>query len=772
MKNLLFILLIYPFVASSQVNDVPLYKNSSFTSEERAKDLLNRMNVEEKVAQLMSSWLTNFSYDQNGNLSQEKLDQIFKQGINSVQPAFAPIAQTVEERNTIQKYLLEKTRLGIPAIFVDEGLHGLMRPESTVFPQAIGIACSWNPELVEQIYDIIAREMRSRGTGLVLSPVIDMNRDPRWGRTDETFGEDPYICSQMGIAAVRGFQGSSNGVIDENHVAATLKHFSGHGQAEGGINKAPANVSTRILFESHFAPFRNTIAEASPIAVMPSYNEIDGVPSHGNKWLLKDVLRDQFGFDGIIVSDYAGISQLINPHAIAENNLQAAELAFNAGVQIELPSGMCFKELPKLINNGAISAAEIDSAVYQVLKLKFDLGLFENPFVNEKKAVAISKLKSSKEIALKAAQQSIVLLKNDGVLPLDKKSIKKIAVIGPGADSHSFGGYPGAPYYATSLLEGIQAKVGKGVEVVTAQGVKITENWKDDARHNWMVNDIILPTREDNLKLINEAKEIAKTADVIILAIGENEQICREVFGPQHLGDNVTLDLISNQQELADSLLTLGKPVIVYLQNGRPLSITKLDESANAVIEGWYMGQESGTAAADVIFGDVNPSAKLTITFPKSVGQLPLYYNHKPSAQFTNYISMDKEPLYPFGYGLSYTTFSYSEPKLSKATIKKEDSSIVTVTVTNTGKVEGDEIVQLYIRDEVSSVTRPVKELKGFKRISLDPGESKDVSFEINKSMLAFWNIDMNYVVEPGTFKIMVGNSSDNLNSLSLTVNE
>lgn len=771
MKIILFTLLLYPIIAFGQNSDIPLYKNSAYPSKQRALDLLSRMNQDEKVAQLVSSWLTNFSYDQSGGLSEEKMDQIFKQGINSVQPSFAPISKTIEERNTIQTYLLEKTRLGIPAIFVDEGLHGLMRPESTVFPQAIGIACSWNPELVEQIYDVIAREMRSRGTGLVLSPVIDMNREPRWGRTDETFGEDPYICSQMGIAAVRGFQGSSDGTIDENHVASTLKHFSGHGQAESGINKAPANISRRILFETHFIPFQKVIKAASPKAVMPSYNEIDGVPSHGNEWLLTDVLREEFGFEGIIVSDYAGIVQLVHPHAVAQDNSHAAELAFNAGVQIELPMEMCFQHIPELLDQGRISQADVDSAVYQVLKLKFDLGLFENPFVEEKRAIDISKLESSRKLALKAAQQSIVLLKNDGTLPLSKSEVKKIAVIGPGADSHSYGGYPGAPYSGISLLEGIQAKVGQDVEVVTSQGVKITENGKDDSRYNWMVNEIIFPSREDNLKLIDKAKEVASTADVIILAIGENEQICREVFGPQHLGDNFTLDLISDQQELVDTMLTLGKPVIIYLQNGRPLSINKLNEKANAIIEGWYMGQEGGAAAADIIFGDVNPSGKLTITFPKSVGQLPLYYNHKPSAQFTDYISLDNNPLYSFGFGLSYTTFSYSEPKLSNEIMDKEGSSTVTVTVTNSGEVKGDEIVQLYIRDEVCSVTRPVKELKGFKRVSLNPGDSKEVRFTIDKEMLSFWDIQMNYVVEPGTFKIMIGSSSEELKETILTVN-
>lgn len=750
------------------------YKDDSLSSEQRAKDLLGQMTDEEKSWQLMSVWLSDFSYmqDKDGVLDLKKMKRKFGNGVNSVQPTFGEITSTIDERNYIQKYLLENTRLGIPALFVDEGLHGLMRPQSTVFPQVIGLASSWNPELVQEVYDVVGREMRSRGTTLALSPVIDITRDPRWGRIEETYGEDPFLNIQFGIAAVRGLQGSSDGEIDENHVGATLKHFCGHGKPEGGLNQAPANISRRVLYETQFAPFKATVKNAKPIAVMPSYNEIDGIPSHSNKWLLSDVLRDEFGFDGLIVSDYNGISQLETKHFVAEDIEHAAEIAFNSGVQIELPTGRYFKKLPELIAKGRVIQSSVDSAVYQVLKYKFDLGLFDNPYIDEDKAIEVSKLNSSKELALKAAQESIVLLKNDGVLPLSKTNLKRIAVIGPGATSHLYGGYSGAPYVGVSLFEGIQAKVGKKVDVVTAQGVLLTMNAKDEAQMNWKIDAIEFPTHEMNLRLIKEAIDLAKTADVIILAIGENEQLSREAWSPSHLGDNMTLDLLSDQQELADSLLSLGKPVIVYLQNGRPLSVNKLNSEANAIIEGWYMGQEAGNAAADIIFGDVNPSGKLTITIPKSVGQLPLFYNHKPSAQFHDYISQDIKPLYPFGYGLSYTTFLYSDPTLSKETIKPDGNTTVSVTVTNAGQVRGDEIVQLYIRDEVSSITRPVKELKGFKKISLNPGESKEVSFSIDHSKLAFYNRDMELIVEPGSFLIMLGSSSDDFKEVRLSVED
>jgi beta-glucosidase len=772
MKKLLLLFLIWPTLIFSQDNNTPIYKNPHNSPDVRAKDLLAGMTEEEKIAQLMSVWGSNFSYSNDkGELDHDKLKRIYGKGVNSVQPSYADIKETVEVRNIIQKYLLEETRLGIPALFVDEGLHGLMRPESTVFPQSIGLACSWNPELVREVYDVVAREMRSRGTTLTLSPVIDITRDPRWGRVEETYGEDPYLSGLLGAAAVTGFQGTSNGIIAKNHVGATLKHFCGHGEPEGGINQAPANISVRTLYETHFAPFKTVIEKASPMAVMPSYNEIDGIPSHANKWLLKDVLVKEFGFKGLVVSDYYGINQLKVKHFIANDKYDMAELSFNAGVHIELPNPTNYKVLPELIKKGRVSIEDIDAAVYLVLKYKFELGLFyDSPIINIYEAIRISKLESSRNLALKAAQQSIVLLKNDGILPLSKNDKKKIAVIGPNANSHLYGGYSGSPYQGVSLLEGLKERAGKDIEFVTAQGVILTKTAKDSAHYNWSHDHIEFPTHEENLKLIKEAMRTAKSADLIILAIGENEQLCREAFNSTHHGDNMTLDLISDQQELADSLLSLGKPVIIYLQNGRPLSINQLNNTANAIIEGWYMGQEGGLAAADIIFGDINPSGKLTITFPTYVGQLPIFYNHKNSAQFHDYISGKNKPLYPFGYGLSYTTFDYSDLKLESSKIKPDGSTTASITVTNTGKVKGDEIVQLYIRDEISSVTRPVKELKDFRRITLNAGESKVITFTIDSSKLSFWNIDMNYVVEPGTFKIMVGRSSEDLKETILTV--
>ncbi len=735
------------------------YKNPKLPVEKRVKDLLKRMTAEEKAAQLMGLWNGGVEDFKEEIFSDKaKMKEIFGKGCHSIHPAPFGIKATVAMRNKIQQYLLEETRLGIPAIFVDEGQHGMMRPEATVFPQAIGLACSWNPELFEQVYSIVALEMRSRGTHHALTPVIDVCRDPRWGRVEETYGEDPYLNGVLSVAAVRGLQGTKNGRVARNHVAATLKHLVGHGQPEGGINQGPANYSMRVLRDFHMPPFKMCIDKAKPVSVMPSYNEVDGVPSHSNTWLLKDLLRKEWKYDGMIVSDYYGIDHLLHKHYVVNDEKEAAATAFNAGVQYEFPQANFYKLLPKLVKERKVKQSEIDKAVAQVLRLKFELGLFENPFVDWDEAIKVSKNPKHREIALKAARESIVLLKNDGLLPVNANKYKKIAVVGPCAKDVYFGGYAGEPYEKVSLLNGIRAKAKKS-EVVFAQGCRLTTN-TTNSYFNWKYDEIVFASRKENLKLIDEAVKIASGADLVILAIGENEHLCREAWAKNHIGDNSTLDLFGEQQELADAMLALGKPVVLYLMNGRPLAINKLSEKAPAIIEGWYMGQETGIAAAEVIFGDINPSGKLTISFPRSAGQLPVYYNHKPTAQYHDYLSEPVTPLYPFGYGLSYTRFTYSNIKLQKKSIRGREKVKVTIEVINSGKVAGDEIVQLYIRDKVSTVTRPFKELKDFQRVSLKPGETKKVVFEISPDKLAYTNINMKFAIEPGTFEIMAGGSS------------
>jgi beta-glucosidase len=736
------------------------YKNPGLPISERINDLLSQMTLDEKISQLMGVWNWGIEEFSNEFLSDsQKMKETFGKGVHSVHPAFVDIQTTVSFRNRIQKYLVEETRLGIPALFIDEGQHGMMRQNATAFPQAIGLACSWDPDLFEQVYSVVAHEMRSRGTHHALTPVIDVCRDPRWGRVEETYGEDPYLNSILSCAAVKGLQGSIDGTIAPNHVAATLKHFVGHGEPEGGQNQGPANVSLRALREFHMPPFKACIEKVKPYSIMPSYNEVDGLPPHINKWLLKDVLRKEWGFKGMIVSDYFAIDHLFGKHFVAKDGKDAAEQAFNAGVQYEFPNPVNYKYLPELLKEGKIQITDIDDAVCLLLKQKFELGLFENPYIDANNAIEVSKNPKHCELALKAAHESIVLLKNDGLLPLPKNKHKKIAVIGPCANNIYFGGYAGEPYQTVSILEGIKTKVGNNMEVLFALGCRLTSN-TINSYLNWKNDEIVFATPEENSKLISDAVKVAKKAEVIILCIGENEHLCREAWAQNHIGDNLTLNLFGQQEDLAKAIFALGKPVVVYLMNGRPLSINYLAKVAPAILEGWYMGQETGTAVADIIFGDINPSGKLTITFPKSSGQLPMYYNHKPTAQYLNYISEDTLPLFPFGHGLSYTTFRYSEIQLSSKTMKANGSVGVSIEISNIGLKDGDEIVQLYIRDKVSSVTRPVMELKDFIRISLKSGETKTVTFKIDKTKLMFWDINMYYTLEPGEFEIMVGSSS------------
>jgi beta-glucosidase len=769
-----WLLLLFTFCLSkglAQDSVMPPYRNPALPVEQRIGDLLARMTLREKVIQLQSMDGANIRPDidfTDTAMMRKKLGT----GIGAIQATYEGINETVESRNHIQRYLLENTRLGIPALFIDEGLHGLLKPQATSFPQAIGLACSWDPELFKEVFAVTAAEMRSRGTHHALSPVIDVCRDPRWGRCEETYGEDPYLNGVLGTAAVIGFQGSATGVIAENHVGATLKHFTGHGQSENGQNQAPANYSERVLREFHMRPFEMAIRDAKPAAVMPAYVEIDGIPCHANEWLLKNVLRKEWNFKGLVTSDFGGIEQLWNKHFVAADAKEAAELAFNAGVDCDFPIGSVYPNLEELVNDSTLRIQDLDSSVARVLRLKFRLGLFENPYVDVTAARKVSELESSRRLALHAAQESIVLLKNEnGLLPLPEDKYKRIAVIGPCAGEAFLGGYSGEPYKKVSLFEGIKNKVGSHTEVVFSKGCRITTNYSSSSHDNWAnVNEIIFPSREENEKYIKEAVEVAKISDIIILAIGEYEQICREAWSTNHHGDAATLDLISDQEDLVKAMVATGKPVVVYLVNGRPLSINYVAGNVDAILEGWYMGQETGTAAADIIFGDINPSGKITISFPKSAGQIPLYYNYKPSAHPIDYVTVDTKPLYPFGFGLSYTSFAYSNLNLSQKKMKADGSVIVSVDITNTGKVAGDEIVQLYIRDKISSVTRPIKELRGFKRISLQPGQTKSVFFTIDKSSLAFWDVNMNFNVEPGYFDIMVGSSSEDLKNIELLV--
>ena len=756
-----------------------LYKSAEAPVDARVSDLLAKMTLEEKIAQIMTVWDAKAEvFDANGEFDAAKMSAKFPYGIGQFarpSDALGPasprkvkgrdVRGTVRLVNALQTHAMTQTRLGIPILMHEEGLHGYAALDATSFPQAIALASSWDPDLLREINVVIGREIRARGVSLALSPVVDVARDPRWGRIEETFGEDPYLTAELGVAAVEGLQGTARvTTLAPGKVFATLKHLTGHGQPESGTNIGPASISERVLREYFFPPFEQVVKRTGIQAVMASYNEIDGVPSHASKWLLGDVLRGDWGFKGAVVSDYDAIDELAGRHSIAKDKTEAAILALAAGVDSDLPTGAAYSTLITSVREGKVSEAAINQAVGRILAMKFRAGLFENPYADADAAVKITNNAAAKALALKAAQRSITLLKNDGMLPLSLTSkASKIAVIGPSAAVARLGGYYGQPAVTVSILDGIKAKAGKHANIVFAQGVKITED--DD----WWGDEVKLADPVANRKLIAEAVETAKNADMIILTLGDTEQTSREGWAESHLGDRSSLDLVGEQQELFDALKATGKPIAVVLINGRPPSIVKIATEANAIIEGWYLGEQGGNALADVLFGDVNPGGKLPVTFPRNVGQLPFFYNHKPTAR-RGYLFDEKAPLYPFGFGMSYSTFELGEPTLSSATIATNGTVAVTVTVKNTSDRAGDETVQIYVRDKVSSVTRSVKDLKAFKRVTLAAGESKNVIFRLTPETFQMWNDKMERVVEPGEFDIMAGPDSANLKTVTLTV--
>ena len=744
-------------------DQVPDYRNSDLPIDLRVADLLAQMTIHEKVAQMLCVWgqkKTQLS-DATGNLDLDRLRVHLKDGLGQIgrlsdTGGGKNAVEMAHLANRLQRFFVEETRLGIPVIFHEECLHGLAGPDATSYPQPIGLASTFDPALIEQIYGVIAEEIRGRGAQQVLTPVVDVARDPRWGRVEETFGEDPYLVSRLGIAAVRGLQGDGS-FTDKKHVIATLKHFAAHGQPESGSNCGPGNFSERVLRDVFLFPFQQVLEQANPASVMASYNEIDGVPSHVNSWLLRDVLRKEWGFRGFVVSDYYAITELHRreesvSHAVAGDKADAALRAAMAGVNMELPDPDCYPLLPDLVRSGAIPESLLDELVAPLLEYKFRLGLFEDPYVSEDGTAHEQRIEGERALAKRAALETMVLLKNEGML-LPLRQDKTIAVIGPNADRYLLGGYSGKPRYYTTVLQGIKERVGDEGTVLYSEGCKITVggSWNDDV--------VTLPDPEEDRQAIVRAVATAQKADVVVLVLGDNEQTSREAWSDKHLGDRTSLDLFGAQNALVEAVAATGKPMVLVLFNGRPNSMNIVNRKAAAILECWYLGQESGHAVADVLFGDYNPGGKLPISLPRSAGHLPCFYNYKPSAR-RGYLFDDITPLYPFGFGLSYTTFALGNPTLEAAQITVGESTQVRVEITNTGSRVGQEVVQMYVRDLVSSVTRPVKELKGFLRVSLKPGETRTVTLPIGPEHLAFTNIDKQYVVEPGDFEIMVGTSS------------
>jgi beta-glucosidase len=702
----------------------------AFTSapdiERKINELLARMTLEEKLGQLQQ-----LDGHADGRHRDEHVEMIRRGTLGSTLNV-----RGAKRTNELQRIAVEQSRLKIPVLFAFDVIHGYR----TVFPVPLGEAASFDPAAVEKAASVAAAETAAAGVKWTFAPMLDIARDPRWGRIVEGSGEDPYLSSVLARARVRGFQGSDYSAPDK--VVACAKHWAGYGAAEGGRDYNTTEISERTLREIYFPPFKAAI-DAGVGTFMSAFNDLNGVPTSANPFTLTKVLREEWKFDGITVSDYESVRELIN-HGLAADGRDAARLALAAGVDMEMVSRLYNQHGAELVKAGKLPMAVIDEAVRRVLRIKFRLGLFEKPYTDESREASLLLSREHLAAAREIAARSMVLLRNEReTLPLSKE-IKSIAVVGPLADNQfdlmgSWTG-DGRKEDVVTLLAGIKAKV-PSAKITYAKGCEIAG---------------------DATAGIDEAVRAAREADVTIIAVGEAAEMSGEA------AVRSSLDLPGRQLDLVKAIHATGKPYAVVLMNGRPLSINWLAENSPAILEAWFAGTQAGHAIADVLFGDVNPGGKLPVTFPRSVGQVPIYYNHKntgrpPDAnnKYTSkYLDLPWTPLYPFGHGLSYTTFRLSNLRLSAARIRPDGSLTVTVEVENTGRRAGDEIVQLYIRDVAASVTRPVRELKGFERVTLKPGERRHVTFTLTPEHLGFWNRELRFAVEPGAFKVFAGNSS------------
>lgn len=735
-------------------------------------DLIAEMGLDEKLAQIGSYWMWEFMTE--GKYDPAKAAEKMKHGLGQVTRVGGASTLTPPEiartGNLIQKFLVEQTRLGIPAILHEETCAGVMVLGGSVYPQMIGLAATFQPGLAEEMTKAIRKQMLAIGGRHALAPVLDLGRDPRWGRIEETFGEDPTMVSQFGMAYIRGLQGDD---LNEG-VIATGKHFTGHSFSAGGLNCGPVHIGMNEIYDMYIQPFQAAIRDANLGSIMNSYPELDGEVVAASKRILTDILRGELGFDGVVVSDYEAIIMLNNYHFVAETEAKAAGLALKAGIDVEWPSVVCYGDpLKQAVEAGDVTIEMIDLAVERHLQKKFELGLFENPYVSEQGVLEIFETPDNRALAKKIAQKSMVLLKNDGILPLDK-AIGTLAVIGPNADNFRtmLGDYsfhataelvhfqqmPNSPFnhldfsamaedevHVVTVLEGIRDLVSPETKLVYAKGCDIFS--------------------EDE-SMIPAAVEAAAQADAVVLVLGDQSGLTVECTSGE-TRDNANLRLPGVQETLAKAVLETGVPVIAVLNTGRPYAISWLDEAANAILLAWIPGEEGGSAVADTLFGDVNPAGRLPVTFPRSVGQIPINYNNKPSGMKSNwyvdYVDEKVTPLYWFGHGLSYTTFEYSDIQISTQSAKPGEVVEISAKVKNKGVIAGEEVVQLYIRDEFASSPRPVRELKGYSRIELQPGETKTVTFHLPVNQLAFINNDLDLVVEAGKIFVMVGSSSKDI---------
>ncbi|WP_339790481.1 glycoside hydrolase family 3 N-terminal domain-containing protein [Paenibacillus sp. FSL R7-0313] len=781
------------------------YKDHSKSVEERVQHLLSLMTTEEKVGQLTQpfGWQTYTNDQGNITLNESFKRQVENGGIGSLYGALRADPWTgvtlenglsaregAEAVNLIQRYAIEHSRLGIPILIGEECSHGHMAIDGTVYPVPLLLGSTWNVDLYREMCQAVARETRAQGGAVTYSPVLDVVRDPRWGRTEECFGEDPFLIGELAVASVEGLQGES---LDRGDtVAATLKHFVGYGSSEGGRNAGPVHMGWRELLEVDLYPFRKAV-EAGAASIMPAYNEIDGTPCTVNTELLEDVLRKDWGFDGLVITDCGAINMLASGHDVAADGMEASVQAIVAGIDMEMSGEMFGQYLVQALTEGKLDVKILDQAASRVLALKFRLGLFEQPYVDADQAAEVIGSEAHVQLARQLAAEGVVLLKNEAdMLPLSIANVGRIAVIGPNADQayNQLGDYtsPQPKSKVATVLDGIRSKLASHVD-------GRTEKSSVGPLTGGSSTDQVLYApgcriKGDSKEGFERAIEIASQADTVIMVVGGSsardfgEGTIDLKTGASNVSDNswndmecgegidrMTLGLAGVQLELIQEIHKLGKKLVVVYINGRPITEPWVDEHADAILEAWYPGQEGGHAIADILFGDVNPSGKLTISIPKHVGQLPIYYNGKRS-RGKRYLEEDLEPRYAFGYGLSYTTFEYSEPQLSAESMTADDSVTVSVNVTNIGRYAGAEVVQMYIADVVSSLTRPAKELKGFAKVNLEPGETQTVEFQIGAEQLQYIGRDLKPVVEPGKFHIHIGSSVNDTQMAELTVRE
>lgn len=752
-------------VLSNCSQNKDLYKDATQPVEARVENLLKQMTLQEKVAQMCQYVGLKHMQIAEKNLSAEEMEKSHAQGFyknlhssdvekmteEGLIGSFLHVTD-LDEANYLQS-LAQKSRLKIPLIIGIDAVHGngLCRGV-TVYPTPIGQASTFDPELVEQASRETAFEMRATGSHWTFTPNVEVARDPRWGRTGETFGEDPYLVTCMGVATVKGLQGD-NFNRPENVLSCT-KHFVGGSQSVNGINGAPFDASERTLREVFFPPFKACV-DAGSFTVMTAHNEVGGVPAHGSKYLMTDVLRNEWGFNGFIVSDWMDIERMHDYHAIAETLNDAFFISVDAGMDMHMHGPEFMEGIISAVNTGKLTEKRIDESVHKILTAKFSLGLFENPYFDEVKSKEILFNDNHQKTALDMARKSIVLLKNDGILPLDVSKYKKVFVTGPNADTYVTLGDWAAPQPDENV-------------VTVLEGLK-----KTSPNTAFSFLDFGWNLRTMDPAKIKEAGVMARQADLAIVVVGENSM--REHWNDKTCGENTDrsdINLPGLQQELVEAIQKTGVPTVVVLVNGRPLGVEWIAKNASALVEAWEPGSLGGQAVAEILYGDINPSAKLPITIPRHVGQIQCIYNSKFTSSWFPYAIGESDPLFHFGYGLSYTTYSYDNLRVSSPEIAPDESVMVSMDITNTGNMDGEEIVQLYIRDEYSSATRPLKEMKDFKRIPLKKGEKKTVVFEVTPDKLAFYDVNMNYGVEKGTFKIMVGPSSrdEDLQSVALLV--